>query len=900
MMFPGRAMNDRPLIRVLLVEDNPTDALLLREALAEAPSAKFMLTQVERLADGLARLREAPFDVVLLDLGLPDSSGADTVVRLHRQEPDVPVVVLTGLEDEAVGLQALQEGAQDYLVKNQLQASLLGRSIRYAIERHRIAAALRESELRLAGIIGSAMDGIITADERQRILLFNPAAERLFGCRAAEMLDQPLDRLIPERFRAAHVEHFHTFGQTNVTRRMMGELGVIYGRRADGEEFPIEAAISQVEVGGRKLFTVILRDITKRRRAEAALRESEERLRLFIEHAPAALAMFDREMRYLYVSRRWSSDYGLGERNLRGLPYYALFPEIPERWKAIHRRALGGEVVTTDADRFDRADGTVQWLRWEVRPWHDAAGEIGGIVVFSEDITARKRAEEALRDREAYLRAITQAVPDVLLVLDEEGRYLETLSAQPHLLYTEPAAFKGKLLGEVLPLEIARGALHSVRQTLLTRQTQSFDYELPVQKVGKRYFEARIAPLEGPMLDKSAVVVLARDVTPQRLAEESLRQAQKMESMGRLAGGVAHDFNNMLAVIAGHADLALEQTVPDSPLHADLLAIQQAAQRSADLTRQLLAFARKQIIAPQVLDLDDTIAGMLKMLGRLIGENIALLWKPATTLWPVRMDPTQINQILANLVVNARDAIAGVGQIIIKTDNVAFDETYCETHADFVPGPYVLLAVSDNGCGMDKAVLAQLFDPFFTTKPPGQGTGLGLATVYGIVRQNHGFIHVYSEPGHGTTFKIYLPRHAADPVGTGATRESAVAPTGTETVLLVEDEAALLALATRQLERLGYTVLAAGGPHQALQQAQAHTGAIHLLLTDVIMPDLSGRDLWQRLRALRPGLKCLFVSGYTADIIAHHGVLDDGVYFLQKPFSTEALATKLREALHGV
>jgi nitrogen-specific signal transduction histidine kinase/CheY-like chemotaxis protein len=381
--------------------------------------------------------------------------------------------------------------------------------------------------------------------------------------------------------------------------------------------------------------------------------------------------------------------------------------------------------------------------------------------------------------------------------------------------------------------------------------------------------------------------------------EAQLHQSQKMEAVGRLAGGVAHDFNNMLAVIAGHADMALEQTAPYSALHADLLEIQKAAQRSADLTRQLLAFARKQTIAPKVLDLNAIIAGMLKMLGRLIGEDIDLLWKPANPLWPVNMDPAQIDQILVNLVVNARDAIAGVGKIAIETGQVVFDGAYCQTHAGFVPGSFVLLAVSDNGRGMDKEILAQIFDPFFTTKPPGQGTGLGLATVYGIVKQNHGFINVYSEPGEGTTCKIYLPRHASDQVDTGPTRAPVVAPTGAETVLLVEDEEALLKLGQILLERLGYTVLAAGSPSQALHQAQAHAGAIDLLLTDVIMPEMSGRELWKRLSALRPDLKCLFMSGYTADVIAHHGVLDEGVHFLQKPFSREALATKLREALYA-
>ncbi|HOW74379.1 MAG TPA: GAF domain-containing protein [Candidatus Competibacteraceae bacterium] len=379
--------------------------------------------------------------------------------------------------------------------------------------------------------------------------------------------------------------------------------------------------------------------------------------------------------------------------------------------------------------------------------------------------------------------------------------------------------------------------------------------------------------------------------------EAQLHQAQKMEAIGRLAGGVAHDFNNMLAVIAGHTELALEQTTPDSALYADLLEIQNAAQRSADLTRQLLAFARKQTIAPKILDLNAIIAGMLKMLKRLIGEGIDLLWKPADDLTLVKMDPAQIDQILANLVVNARDAIAGIGKIIIETGQATFDETYCENRADCDPGAYVLLAVSDTGCGMDQAVLAKLFDPFFTTKPPGQGTGLGLATVYGIVKQNNGVIYVYSEPGEGTTFKIYLPRHTTERVNVSVASQPVIAPSGTETVLLVEDEEVLLKLSARMLDQMGYMVLAAGSPNQALQLAEGYADPIHLLLTDVIMPEMSGRDLWQRLSALRPDMKCLFMSGYTANLIAHHGVLDKDVHFLQKPFSREELATKLRKAL---
>jgi signal transduction histidine kinase len=368
--------------------------------------------------------------------------------------------------------------------------------------------------------------------------------------------------------------------------------------------------------------------------------------------------------------------------------------------------------------------------------------------------------------------------------------------------------------------------------------------------------------------------------------QAQLTQAQKMESVGRLAGGVAHDFNNMLQAILGNAALALEDLPPGSPARESLEEIEKSAQRSADLTRQLLAFARKQTIAPRVLDLNETVAGMLKMLRRLIGEDIELAWRPGAKLWPVKMDPSQIDQVLANLCVNARDAIGGVGQVIIETANTTFDDTYVDTHPEVAAGDYVLLAVSDTGKGMDAATRAHLFEPFFTTKEQGKGTGLGLATVFGIVKQNRGVISVYSEPGQGTTFKIYLPRAgaAAPRVAPDAARQS---PRGVETVLLVEDEEQVLNLGRRLLELQGYTVLVATSPE----------GPIHLLITDVVMPGMNGRQLCERIHASRPELKCLYMSGYTADVIGHHGVLDAGVAFLQKPFTVRSLAEKVREVL---
>ena len=379
--------------------------------------------------------------------------------------------------------------------------------------------------------------------------------------------------------------------------------------------------------------------------------------------------------------------------------------------------------------------------------------------------------------------------------------------------------------------------------------------------------------------------------------QAQLTQAHKLESIGRLAGGVAHDFNNMLSVILGYTELALKQVDPAQPLFADLGEIRKAANRSASLTRQLLAFARKQTIAPRVLDLNETVEGMLKMLRRLIGEDIDLAWLPGTGALLVKMDPSQIDQILANLCVNARDAIEGVGKVAIETDTVTVDEDYCADHVGFVPGEFVLLAVSDDGSGMDKETLDNIFEPFFTTKGVDEGIGLGLATIYGSVRQNNGFINVYSEPGKGTTFKIYLPRYVGQIVEDQMASATPIPKGRGETVLVVEDEVSILKLAEKILDALGYRVLTAETSAEALDLAGKHTGEISLLITDVVMPEMNGRDLAERLLSIDPNLKCLYMSGYTTNVIANRGVLDEGVNFIQKPFSTSDLADKVREAL---
>ena len=520
----------------------------------------------------------------------------------------------------------------------------------------------------------------------------------------------------------------------------------------------------------------------------------------------------------------------------------------------------------------------------------------------------RQQAEATLRDGEERLRLALEAANEGIYDHNLQTGEAHVSPGYATMLGYDPAAFR-----ETTDAWIER--MHpDDREPVTAQYLRYLAGEIPEYRVEfrQRTFSGdwRWIQSTGRIVERDASGAPLRmlgthtDITERRRAaaerehlQAQLVQAQKMESVGRLAGGVAHDFNNMLSVILGYVGLVMVDLGPADPRCADLLEIQKAAGRSADLTRQLLAFARKQTVAPKVLDLNETVEGMLKMLRRLIGEDVELAWLPRAGIWPVKIDPSQIDQILANLCVNARDAIAGVGKITIETGTASLDRAYCDDHPGFVPGDYLLLAVSDNGCGMDKDALSHLFEPFFTTKALGQGTGLGLATVYGIVKQNNGAISVYSELSQGTTFRIYLPRHAGVHEKPETAAAAAPAVQGHETILLVEDETAILTLATKMLTRLGYTVLAAGTPGEAIGLAREHQGSVHLLITDVVMPEMNGLALARKLLSLYPRMKYLFMSGYTANVISHRGVLDAGVNVIQKPFSFQDIATEVRKTL---
>jgi PAS domain S-box-containing protein len=521
-------------------------------------------------------------------------------------------------------------------------------------------------------------------------------------------------------------------------------------------------------------------------------------------------------------------------------------------------------------------------------------------------IEAKEQAEAALERSERSYREIFDSMEEAIFLHDLVTGLVVDVNAAMLRLYGY--ASKAEALEQVnhahaFGQTAAGGEAYGRLRKAATEGPQVFEWR--ARRSSGEEFWVEVSLRSSQIGGQGRILAVVRDIGQRKRTEAALAESraqlarvQKMESIGRLAGGVAHDVNNMAQAILSNVTLALEALAPDDALRESLEEIRSCAHRSADMTRQLLGFARKQAVAPQVLDLAATVEGMLRVLRRLIGENVLLAWSPSPGLWPVRMDPSQLDQLLANLCVNARDAIRGHGTIAIEAANVTLDAAHCAAHAGAAPGDHVCLTVRDDGSGMSREILEHIFEPFFTTKET-LGTGLGLATVYGIVQQNAGSIEVESVPGLGSTFRVYLPRHAGEAPAARLEPATAAPPQGTGTILLVEDEPAILRTGKRLLETLGYGVIAAGSPVEALALAAAHPGPIRLLLTDVVMPGMNGQELARRLTAARPEARCLFMSGYAADVLARQGVLDPGVRLVQKPFEYEELAAKVREALAG-
>jgi PAS domain S-box-containing protein len=777
-------------------------------------------------------------------------------------------------------------------------------------DRKRAEEALQESQGRFRELAETICDVFWSATPNgQQMLYISPAYAEIWGRSPETLYTSPTDwltaiELVDQPAVLAAVERLAKGEPYDLEYRIHRPDGSTRWIRDRG--FPVRDA------GGIVCRTVgAASDITERKQAEEGRTRSHELLANLARLVPGVVYQYR-----LYPDGRSAFPY-----SSPGM--YGIYEVMPEEVREDATPVFG----RLHPDDHDRVAVTIQesartlrefycefrvilpsqGLRWRWAQAHPERMDDGGTLWHGiiMDITERKLAEAAMRESEEKYRVLVETTNTGFLILSNEGRVIDANAEYVRLTgHRELDDIRGKAVIEwTADYDRQRNAA-AVAQCVKV----GFVRDLVIDYVGGN---GRITPVEVNATiigtgKSMRVVSLCRDVTERKREEvergklqAQLAQAQKLESVGRLAGGVAHDFNNLLMGIMNYVELCRDEVPPEHSVRGYLDEITRDAQRSADITKQLLAFARKQVITPKVLDLNDALVGMLKMLRHLMGEGIAVNWMPGTHLWPVKIDPGQLDQILANLCVNARDAIAGVGKVAIETATVTLDAAYCAQHVGAAPGEYVRLAVSDSGCGMSKNVIAYIFEPFYTTKEVGKGTGLGLATVYGIVEQNHGHIEVQSAVGKGTTFSIYLPRAAseADTGPVAVTPEKL--PRGTETILVAEDEKSVRVTSRQFLKQLGYTVMVAETPDEALRLGGTHAGPIHLLITDVIMPGMNGPDLAGLLAAKHPKLKCLFMSGYTADVMTQRGALGADVPFLAKPFSRHDLARKVREVLDG-
>jgi two-component system, cell cycle sensor histidine kinase and response regulator CckA len=668
-----------------------------------------------------------------------------------------------------------------------------------------------------------------------------------------------------------------------------------------GEKRPVRVNISNITgAAGEGHLLLVVEDVSESHRLRAAAQRSEQRLRALLHSLEAIVWEADSEpLRFTFVSQRAEAWLGYPvDAWLQEEDFFAkhLHPDDLEKTQDYFREAIQDGREFEHEHRMIAADGEVVWLRNIASVTREAPGMPAKLRGLMTDVTERRRAQIALSHSEGKYRTLLEGLPVGIYRSSPDGRLLQANPALAQMLgYPDPQSLLNVPADQIyLNAENRREW-----QARMERDGEVHDFETQARRKDGTAIWLRDSARAGR--DEHSNVIhyegILEDITERKHLEDQLRQSQKMEAVGRLAGGVAHDFNNLLTIISGYSELLIDTLTENDRARAQVEEIKKAGTRAATLTRQLLAFSRSQVLAPQVLDLNSVVTNVHKMLRRLIGEDIDLVTILGENLWSVRADPGQVEQVIVNLAVNARDAMPQGGKLTLETKNAVLDEAYARSHVTVVPGEYVMLAVSDTGIGMDVMTQAHIFEPFFTTKEKGKGTGLGLATVYGIVKQSGGYIWVYSEPGMGATFKIYLPRVETAVAAAGAGKASPQSSQGHETVLLVEDEPALRAMVRNVLASKGYLVLEARHGEDALVVAEMHRGAIHLLLTDVVMPGMSGRELAEHLSGLHPTMKVLYMSGYTDDAIVHHGVLGSDMAFLQKPFTPESVARKVRDVL---
>ena len=1060
-------------VRVLLVEDEPADEEYAKRALSNDGHSDFELCCARELTEALDYLQSAQFHVLLLDLGLPGCCGLEALQEIRAENGRIPIVVLTGLTDQQVALEAIEQGAQDYLVKGQLTPDTLRRTIRYAIQRQQLLAtaidrdlAARQAEARKSAMLESALDAIISIDHQGNILEFNPAAEKIFGYTRAEMIGQPMSAaIIPPCYREKHqqgVTRYLSTGESRILNQRL-ELTAI---RSDGSQFPIELTITRIPIVGPPTFTAFIRDVSDRRQAQEAL---DERVRLAVfmarigvvltrpddlqstlkgctealvkdldaafariwtlnpqddvlelqasaglythvdgphsripvgqfkigliaaERKPhltnkvigdqrvgdqewakregmvafagyplvvddrlvGVMAMFARDVlkpatldamaavgdqiaagierkraekslqftqftidhvatpvlwsnaegRFFNVNAAACRLTGYTREELLSLRVSDVNPSIPQAsWPAVWNEIRQRGTLTMESD-LQRKDGTRVPISVDSNLLQADGTEFS--CSFLQDITERKQAEQLYQQNELRFRAVynqlqlqIERMPLAYILFDADYRvvdwnpaaekifgYLkeEVLGMGPPFEKIVPEAFRFKTEEILRSIQLGDMSAHSVNDNL-TKDGRTITCEW------------MNTPLRAEDGQFSGLMCLAQDVTERNRLEEQFRQAQKMEAVGSLAGGIAHEFNNLLQAIRGYTEFAMDGLPPSEQRYQDLDLVLQSADRATVLTRQLLSFGRRQVLQRTHVDPNQVIAGLTKLLRPLIGENIELQTRLAPDLVPVFADAGQLQQMLLNLCINARDAMSEGGRLIIRSQNISLTEGFCMSHPGAKPGPYLVLSVTDTGSGMTSDVKARIFEPFFTTKELGKGTGLGLAMVYGMVKQHGGIINVYTEPNLGTTFKIYLPTAVglATAPEEGPTKH---ARGGNETILIAEDESVVRNLAVRILTQAGYSVLVAADGAEAVELFEANANEVSLVLLDAIMPKLNGHQTYDRLKLKNPHLPVVFCSGYDPESGQVKLLVDKGVRMVQKPYDPDVLLLDVREAL---
>jgi len=1064
-------------VRVLLVEDEATDAEFADRALSKTFPEQFKLCWVERLSDAVTQLDSSRFDVVLLDLGLPECDGLETLLELRGRNHEIPIVVLTGLHDEQVALEALEQGAQDYLVKGGLTADSLVRSIRFAVQRQQLLAATIERRLatdaraKLAAVVEFSDDAIFSETLDGIVDSWNAGAQRLFGCSAGEILGRTVAPFVPpcrmhelQQMLAAvqRGERLQNF-ETERTRK-------------DGQPIWVSLSVSPIKDSDDKIAGVskIARDITATRSLQAERDRLLKQLSLQIARLPLAYILMDQQGCVLEWNPAAERMFGYARQEAVGRSCFELIVPTPmdSRVHELIDRIWAGDMNAHSVNENRTKDGRTLTCEWMNTPLLDDDGRVFAVISLAQDVTERKRTEAALEERmrhallaaqvgviltgqEDLRRTLQDCCAAVVEHLDVAFAGIWTLKAEENVLELQASAgpyagqdgphgqapvstlkigqiaqqrrphlsnqvigdpclgdqewatregmvaFAGyplichdRLVGVIAMFSrrkitdtalkaiesvsdgIAMGiercrvtaelktseerfdlavrgssdglwdwniltgagylsprfkemlgykedelensfntfesllhpddrarVLEDVYQRIRERAPYSGEFRMRSKRGEIRWFCSRgraIWNADGQPYRMSGAVT---DITERKqmetalaLRDEQLRQSQKLEAVGSLAGGIAHEFNNLLQAIRGFANFALEGLPPEGQRAKDLQQVVTATNRAATLTRQLLGFSRRQVLERVAMDPREVVLDLVKMLRPLIGEQIELVVSPATDVCQVSADQGLLQQMLINLCINARDAMPSGGRLVLKTKRVDFTPQYCEFHPTTKPGPYLLFSVSDNGCGIPPDVKDRIFEPFFTTKEVGKGTGLGLATVYGIVQQHNGMINVYSEVGIGTTFNIYLPLDAGAKTSSA---EPARDPSrgGMETILFAEDEPMVRDLAVRILQQAGYTLLVATDGAQAVELFEANAGVISLALLDAVMPRLNGRQVYDRIKLRKPDLPVVFCSGYDAETGQLQFLLNQGLRLVQKPFDPEVLLRNVRDAL---